>query len=106
MIFDEEKFSQIIEDAVQRALKSAAIPGADDGYISIAAAAERADVNPATIRSWQDAGRLPTYWAGRERRVLRSDLDALMKQPPTRADGEASANSPEALARRSFEKRE
>ncbi len=46
----------------------------EDGYLAIQRAAEFADVHPDTIRVWIKAGRLRGYHAGRELRVLRSDL--------------------------------
>ena len=46
----------------------------EDRYLSVQRAAEFVDVHPDTIRAWITAGRLRGYRAGRERRVLRSEL--------------------------------
>lgn len=100
VIFDESKLLALIEEAVRRVLGGPRLT-LEDRYLSTAKAAERADVAPETIREWQIAGRLGTYWAGRERRVLLSELDALMKKEPKRAARVPTA-APEVLARRRF----
>ena len=56
--------------------------GSASEYLPVAEAAARAAVAPATIRVWMAQGRLGRYHAGRELRVLSSELDALMRTPP------------------------
>lgn len=69
-----------------------------DAYLSAQDAARFAGVTDGTIRRWIRAGRLTEHRAGRVVRVLRTDLERLLR------DGARSANddSPEARAARDF----
>src|SRR5262249_47841992 len=73
----------LIRDEVQRVLR-AELPGlladlrpgshSGDEYLSVQSAAALAEVHPDTVRAWVKAGRLTEYRAGRELRILGSDL--------------------------------
>jgi excisionase family DNA binding protein len=64
-----------VREGIRVALAQARAGGAEeDGYLSVQRAADYADVHPDTIRAWIKAGKLLGYRAGRELRVLRSDL--------------------------------
>ncbi len=58
----------------------------DDTYLTVAKAAEKADVSPGTIRRWIREGKLVRYKAGRAVRVSRVDLEAFMRSPSTEDD--------------------
>jgi excisionase family DNA binding protein len=50
----------------------------EDGWLSLRGASQRIGVSPATLRSWADQGRLPTFRTpGGHRRFRERDLDAL-----------------------------
>src|SRR5262249_39007266 len=79
----EETVRALIRDEVQRVLREdlpslladlrpVSHPG--DEYLSVQKAAAIAEVHADTIRGWVKAGRLPEHRAGREVRILRSDL--------------------------------
>ena len=91
----------IVEATVRRVVREelARRPGADE-YLSIARAAQVADVAPATVRDWIAQGKLRRYQAGRELRVRRAELDQFMAE---HTDGRAP--SPEQEADRLFETR-
>ena len=92
----EAALRSMIEDVVRKVLREelGASPGANgDEYLSVATAARVAEVAPATIRGWIAEGRLHRYAAGREIRVRRAELEALLAAPAT---------SPEAAARTAF----
>lgn len=63
--------------------------------LSTAEAAGYAKVSPRSIRRWLDQGKLRALYAGRELRIRRADLDALMRGGRRRK----VELSPEALAR-------
>jgi excisionase family DNA binding protein len=66
---------EVVREEVRAALADArATNSEEDGYLSVQKAAALADVHPDTIRAWIKAGRLRGYRAGRELRVLRSEL--------------------------------
>lgn len=65
----------LVREEVRRALSEATQP---DEFLTTARAAEVAKVAQGTIRRWIRDGRLTPHHAGRELRVRRSDLDALM----------------------------
>jgi excisionase family DNA binding protein len=83
-IIDEKSLVHVIADVVRQVVREelSKEPERSD-YLSVRDAAEIADVIPGTIRSWIDAGKLGRYQAGRHVRVKRSELDALLHQPPT-----------------------
>ena len=87
---DARALRELVVDAVREAIGSA--PQADD-YMSVAAASKVASVSPAWLRAQQDAGKLGLYHAGRERRIKRGELVALLSAEPV-------DDSPEALARK------
>jgi excisionase family DNA binding protein len=65
----------LVREEVRRALTEATQP---DEFLTTAQAAEVAKVAQGTIRRWIRAGRLTSQRSGRELRVLRSALAALM----------------------------
>lgn len=69
-----------------------------DAYLATSDAAKLARVAPGTIRRWMREGRLPRRRAGRELRVKRADLEALLVAEAP-AKGELS---PEELADQAF----
>ena len=84
-VFNEKLLREIVAEEVRRVLRDEWVAqgrGGDSEYLPVAAAAARARVAPATIRVWMAQGRLGRYHAGRELRVLSSELDALMRTPP------------------------
>jgi excisionase family DNA binding protein len=74
MLFDEAGLKKIVVDAVKEAMTEAS------EYLSVARAAEIAEVHPDTIRGFIREGRLKRYKAGREWRVKRADLDRLLEE--------------------------
>src|SRR5258708_33754241 len=84
-LFDEAALRQIVVEELRRVLREeqsgAGRPANDGEYMPVAEAAARAAVTPATIRVWMAQGRLHRYYAGRELRVLGSELVALMRRP-------------------------
>jgi excisionase family DNA binding protein len=75
-IFDESRLRALIKAAVNDALSERRPE--PDAYLSVARAAEVAEVAPATIRAWIAEKRLTRYRAGRELRVKHSELDRLL----------------------------
>ncbi len=67
-------------------------------YLSTKAAGKLADVAPATIRRWIREGKLKPYSAGRHVRVIRTDLETLLKNGKRKA----ITASPKELARQAF----
>jgi hypothetical protein len=107
-LFDERALREIIADELRRVLREEQVAGNrsanDVEYMPVAVAAARAAVAPATIRVWMAQGRLGRYHAGRELRVLGSELAELMRQPPGRA-GNKKELSPEEEADLYLERR-
>lgn len=89
---DAKALAELVKSAVVEALREERA-GSSAEFLSTAEAARVASVSQSWIRSQQDAGRLPTHWAGRERRVLRTDLEELLRAAPV------EDQSPEQLAR-------
>jgi excisionase family DNA binding protein len=107
-LFDEECLRAIIAEEIGKALHRVASGTAGSGhpmdqYLPVAEAARIAAVAPATIRAWMDDGRLVRYHAGRELRVRRGELDALLRTTPQGPAG--SELSPEAEADRFLQRR-
>jgi hypothetical protein len=90
-LFDEKVLRDIVADELRRVLREERgefrRPANDGEYLPVAEAAGRAAVAPATIRTWMAQGRLGRYHAGRELRVLWSELAILMRKPPKKSDG-------------------
>ncbi len=85
-IIDEDALRALIADEVRRVVREEVGRAADRGeYLSVARAAETAEVTPGTIRSWIQQGRLTRFHAGRELRVLRSELTSLLARQPQSA---------------------
>jgi excisionase family DNA binding protein len=83
----DEAIRAAVRDAVATELRHAiadkrAAPPSEEGYISIAKAAEIADTHPATIRAWIRSGRLAAGRTGRHYKVLRSDVMQLISSGP------------------------
>lgn len=103
-VLDETALRALIADEVRRVLREEIGRLAEhDEYLSIASAARVAEVTPDTIRAWIREGRLGEHWAGRERRVLRSELERALATPPPRSDSDVS---PEEAARRFLARRD
>jgi len=85
-LFNEKLLREIVAEEVRRVLREEWVEqgrrGGASEYLPVADAAARAAVAPATIRVWMAQGRLSRYHAGRELRVMSSELDALMRTPP------------------------
>jgi hypothetical protein len=90
-LFDEKVLRDIVADELRRVLREERgeyrRPANDGEYLPVAEAAGRAAVAPATIRTWMAQGKLGRYHAGRELRVLWSELATLMRKPPKKSDG-------------------
>lgn len=84
--------AEVVREEVARALAARDRP---DDYLSPRAAGALAKVAPATVRRWIREGRIAGHRAGSRLRVLRSDLEQLLRS------GGAEL-SPEALAARDF----
>jgi hypothetical protein len=109
-LFDERALREIVADEIRRVLREeravAGKPANDVEYLPVAQAAARAAVAPATIRAWMAQGRLGRYHAGRELRVMASELTALMRRPAVRSGGtEDERPTPEEQMARYFERR-
>jgi excisionase family DNA binding protein len=77
----ERYLSDLVRAAVRQELAESrtatAMPNQPSEYLTIARAAEVADVHPCTIREWIKGGTLKAYRCGtRGYRILRNDLDA------------------------------
>ena len=85
-LFDEQALRQIVAEELRRVLREekggTGRPANDGEYLPVAEAAARAAVTAATIRVWMAQGRLHRYYAGRELRVLGSELAGLLRKPP------------------------
>ena len=84
---------------------AASQPANDVEYLPVAQAAARAAVAPGTIRAWMAQGRLGRYHAGRELRVMASELTALMRRPALRSGLTEERPTPEEQMARYFERR-
>jgi excisionase family DNA binding protein len=84
MILDEGAMEALVERAARRAVREELAKVASDQqeYVSVAVAAARVEVTPATIREWVRRGRLRRYQAGRELRVKVTELAAMMTAGP------------------------
>jgi excisionase family DNA binding protein len=67
-------------------------------YLTTSTAADFAKLSEATIRRWVRRGKLASFRAGRELRVLRSDLERVLKDDAANDSGD----SPELRAARDF----
>jgi len=106
----ERELRALVKEAVREALReemNGTHPAAGDEYMSVANAAKTADVAAATIRTWIDEERLGRYHAGRLLRVKRSELDRLMRTPPTPRPGNDSRDelTPEEAADLAYARR-
>jgi excisionase family DNA binding protein len=99
----EHALRDIVRDVVREELRAvlgerdARGGGGEKGYLSIARAAEFADVAPGTLRRWIRTGRLPVRRAGRVYRVARTELEAFLERNGASAEVAAKAR---ALVRR------
>ena len=92
-MFDANAFRAMLADVVREVMREDFARPAAEEYLSVARAAEVADVTSGTIRTWMGEGKLGRYRAGRELRVKRSDLDRLL-----RGEAPGSEASPEERA--------
>jgi len=79
VVLPADELRALLQTAVREGVRAALAEARttrdeEEGYLAIQRAAKFADVHPDTIRVWIKAGRLRGYHAGRELRVLRSDL--------------------------------
>ena len=101
-----EEFREMLRAIVREEIRAALteVPRTDaeqDAYLSVRRAAAFVDVHPDTIRAWIKAGRLSGYRAGRELRVLRSELRHFLAV----GDSAVHRESPEEEAERIFARR-
>lgn len=71
-----DEVRKVLEEERQRSAPAPAIPSE---FLTVRAAAGIAGVHPATLRTWIHDGRLPTHRAGRHLRVLRGELEKLLR---------------------------
>ena len=74
---------EVVGEEVRGALaaqKDGGHRNASESYLSIAKAAQLADVAPGTIRAWIRAGRLASRRAGRVYRIARAELETFMER--------------------------
>lgn len=95
----DEALRELVAEMVRAELAKQAKAPANDEYLSTRKAGEFASVAPGTVRRWVRAGKLDGYHAGGELRVKRSDLERLLRTPPSNDDGDLT---PEEHARRRF----
>jgi excisionase family DNA binding protein len=90
----EAALREILRDVVRDELRTAlaaearprqagpTAPASEDAYLSVANAAQLADLAPNTIRTWIRDGRLVAHRAGRVLRVRRSELTSFLSVAP------------------------
>lgn len=88
-----DAITELVRSIVREELSRALAPRTD-GYLSVASAAEVADVSPATVRRWIRTGKLPSCGSGKLLRVRRADLDRVIGAPKVRTE----ALTPEEIA--------
>jgi excisionase family DNA binding protein len=97
VMFDQNAFRALLLDVLREVIRDelGARPSSCDEYLSVARAAEVADVTAATIRTWMSEGRLARFRAGRELRVRRADLERLLRgeAPGAQASPEEAAEA-------------
>lgn len=94
---------ELVREEVATAVRAALADARQDEYLSTSAAARLASVAQGTVRRWIREGRLEALGAGREIRLRRTDVEALMRGG--RGYGRRTAKpigSPEALAVQDF----
>jgi excisionase family DNA binding protein len=111
----EAYFSEMVRSVVREELAAvtaparASLPSAStpSEYLTIARAAEVADVHPCTIREWIKVGSLKAYRCGsRGYRILRSELDARLTSQMADPTNEQIRDRVDAiLAKRRFKRR-
>lgn len=99
-----EGFRLLIADAVRKELAKQGASVAQPGeYLSTRKAAAYANVATGTLRRWIRERRLTPYGAGRQLRVRRAELDAILAAGGRRV--RRVDESPEAKAEREFKAR-
>ncbi len=79
-----ELLREVLREEIRAALRellpaaTAQVTTPPSAYLSTAEAADLARVRPETVRAWITAGRLRGHRAGREWRIRRDELEALM----------------------------
>jgi excisionase family DNA binding protein len=106
-LIDEHALRAIIAEEIAKALRGGSngngeVERSADEYLPVARAARLASVASATIRAWIKDGRLRRYHAGRELRVLRAELDGLLR---TRPRASSASLTPEDAADALIERR-
>lgn len=94
----EQQLRSMIRSIVREEIRSAIDEARGAEYLSTQDAAELARVAEGTIRRWIREGRLSGQRAGRCMRILRTDLENLLRSGGTAAND----LSPEEMARREF----
>ena len=99
---------QLVREAVQEAFRNQTAAdslqprNSADRYLSVAKAANVADVAPGTIRAWIRSGRLEARRAGRVLRVSRAELERFMAGEPGKTQrAETQRRAAQLLGRRS-----
>jgi excisionase family DNA binding protein len=80
--------------------KAGEMPPADAEYLTVAQAAQLANVADATIRAWTKRGALPRHGRGRVFRIRRVELEAFLKGPPEDRPPDPDEQAAKILARR------
>lgn len=92
----EEQLRLLVREIVRSEIRGAIDEARGDEFLSTRDAAKLASVAEGTIRRWIREGQLNGHRAGRVMRILRTDLQALLRKGPS----QPSNDSPEAMARR------
>jgi excisionase family DNA binding protein len=106
----EEAIGEVVRHAVAAELQKTLAPAVraaghsapfEEGFISIARAAELADTHPSTIRAWIRAGKLAGGRTGRHYKVRRADLIAVIQgeADPPAGSGERARMVAEFMAK-------
>lgn len=82
-----EVVREVLRDELRERRNASPAMASEDRYLSVAKAADIAEVAPGTIRAWIRAGRLTGKHAGRELRVSRRELDQFMNAEVTGPNG-------------------
>jgi excisionase family DNA binding protein len=93
---------EMIRAIVREEIRAVIAEAKGDEWLSTDAAADVARVAPATIRRWVREHRLGEHRAGRMVRVLRSELEALMRGGRRNANDNDKGLTPAQRAARDF----
>lgn len=82
----ESELRALVRAVVREEIRAVLAEAKGEEFLSTEAAAKLADVAPGTIRRWIREHRLSENRAGRMVRVLRSELEALLRSPRRHAN--------------------